>query len=95
MNTPSEAVEQYCRWCFGGNKKLSSDCGITTCELYLVSKNKNISEEEVLERIKKNCLDCAGTLKEVVKCNCFENKGLVKKCSLYPFRLGKPTTKRK
>lgn len=43
--------------------------------------------DKILEAIRKNCLNCAGgSKKEVEKCP-------IKKCPLYPYRLGVPPKK--
>lgn len=39
--------------------------------------------------IRKKCLDCAGSMDDIKNCECFENDGAIRKCFLYPYRMGK------
>lgn len=77
MPSPKKMVVKFCRECTGKHLEL---CSSPDCIL-LPIRTKKVSEDKILDRIKKYCLRCVGKKKnEVEKCS---DKG----CFLYSFRI--------
>lgn len=88
--TPLKAIKAHCKWCQGGSLQWVRECGDDNCPLLPLREGKTVKGISPLKTIRRKCLECVETSKDVRDCPGQMTNGF---CPLHPFRFGrKPST---
>ena len=85
--SPLKSIRAHCLWCECGSYRAVDQClAHDTCPLWQLRLGKAVKGQQPLKLIRKKCLECVETSREVVVCNGLTLTG---PCPIHPYRFGK------